>query len=103
MKKITYCFIISCLILPGLADAQPYDLDPPRWFPLELGSYWHYEYQDVIFRWDVIKTADWVIDLGPEGGQGGGEIVAVGPPEKIAATKGSYTGRYLSQTLGRSV
>ena len=42
---------------------------------------------------DVIKTADWVIDLGPEGGAGGGRIVAEGPPEKIARTPGSYTGR----------
>jgi excinuclease ABC subunit A len=44
---------------------------------------------------DVIKTADYIIDLGPEGGDGGGEIVAVGTPEEIAQTKRSYTGRYL--------
>ena len=44
---------------------------------------------------DVIKTADWVIDLGPEGGDAGGEIVAIGPPESIAAVKASHTGRYL--------
>jgi len=44
---------------------------------------------------DVIKTADYIIDLGPEGGEGGGEVVAVGPPEKIARTDRSYTGRYL--------
>ena len=42
---------------------------------------------------DVIKTADHVIDLGPEGGAGGGRIVAIGTPEEIAATQGSYTGR----------
>ena len=41
---------------------------------------------------EVIKTADWIIDLGPEGGDGGGEIVAAGTPEQIAATKRSYTG-----------
>jgi excinuclease ABC subunit A len=41
---------------------------------------------------DVIKTADWVIDLGPEGGVGGGEVVVVGPPEKIAKDKDSHTG-----------
>jgi excinuclease ABC subunit A len=44
---------------------------------------------------DVIKTADYIIDLGPEGGERGGEVVAVGPPEKIARTDRSYTGRYL--------
>ena len=48
---------------------------------------------------DVIKTADWVIDLGPEGGDGGGRIVAEGPPEAIAANPASHTGRYLSQVL----
>jgi len=48
---------------------------------------------------DVIKTADWVIDLGPEGGAGGGAIVAEGPPEAIAACPASHTGRYLSQML----
>src|SRR4029079_10509773 len=44
---------------------------------------------------DVIKTADWIIDLGPEGGAGGGEILAVGPPESIAAEPHSYTGQAL--------
>ena len=44
---------------------------------------------------DVIKTADWILDLGPEGGKAGGRIVAHGPPEKVAATTGSYTGRFL--------
>jgi excinuclease ABC subunit A len=44
---------------------------------------------------DVIKTADWVIDLGPEGGGGGGAIIAQGTPESIAAAPGSHTGRYL--------
>jgi excinuclease ABC subunit A len=48
---------------------------------------------------DVVKTADWVIDLGPEGGDGGGRIVAAGTPEQIAASKGSYTGQYLKQAL----
>ena len=48
---------------------------------------------------DVIKTADWVIDLGPEGGDGGGEIVAVGTPEKISKVKKSYTGKYLKALL----
>jgi excinuclease ABC subunit A len=48
---------------------------------------------------DVIKTADWVIDLGPEGGAGGGRIVAQGPPEEIAACSASYTGRFLSRAL----
>ena len=48
---------------------------------------------------DVIKTADWVVDLGPEGGDGGGRIVAVGTPEQIAANMGSYTGHYLRSTL----
>ncbi|HWD93117.1 MAG TPA: excinuclease ABC subunit UvrA [Verrucomicrobiae bacterium] len=48
---------------------------------------------------DVIKTADWVIDLGPEGGEGGGQIVAQGPPEKIIECEASHTGRYLRQVL----
>jgi excinuclease ABC subunit A len=48
---------------------------------------------------DVIKTADHVIDLGPEGGIGGGEIVAVGTPEKVAKVEGSFTGRYLKEAL----
>ncbi len=48
---------------------------------------------------DVIKSCDWIIDLGPEGGQGGGRIVAQGPPEKVAATKGSYTGYFLREVL----
>ncbi len=50
---------------------------------------------------DVIKTADWIIDLGPEGGDGGGEIVAVGTPETIARSKTSWTGRYLKPMLER--
>jgi excinuclease ABC subunit A len=49
---------------------------------------------------DVIKTADWVIDLGPEGGEDGGRVVAQGPPETIAACAGSHTGRYLANVLG---
>jgi excinuclease ABC subunit A len=49
---------------------------------------------------DVIKTADWVIDLGPEGGHAGGEVVAVGTPEEIAKCKGSHTGRFLKARLG---
>jgi len=50
---------------------------------------------------DVVKTADWVVDLGPEGGDGGGRIVATGTPEQIAATQASYTGRYLAAVLDR--
>jgi len=52
---------------------------------------------------DVIKTADWVIDLGPEGGEGGGAIVAAGTPEDIAATGASWTGRYLAPVLERGL
>jgi excinuclease ABC subunit A len=48
---------------------------------------------------DVIKTADWVIDLGPEGGDGGGEIIAEGTPEEVANNKKSYTGKYLKPYL----
>ena len=51
---------------------------------------------------DVIKTADWIIDLGPEGGVKGGMIVAEGTPEQVAAAKGSYTGHYLKPLLERS-
>ena len=48
---------------------------------------------------DVIKTADWILDLGPEGGDGGGLIVAQGTPEDVAATEGSHTGRFLAPLL----
>jgi excinuclease ABC subunit A len=48
---------------------------------------------------DVIKTADWIIDLGPEGGEAGGRIVAQGTPEDVARTKGSFTGEYLARVL----
>jgi excinuclease ABC subunit A len=50
---------------------------------------------------DVIKTADWIVDLGPEGGDGGGTVVATGTPETVAADKHSYTGRYLAPLLSR--
>jgi excinuclease ABC subunit A len=50
---------------------------------------------------DVIKTADWIIDLGPEGGAGGGRIIAEGTPEQVAEAPGSYTGRYLKPALER--
>jgi excinuclease ABC subunit A len=50
---------------------------------------------------EVIKTADWIIDLGPEGGDGGGEIVAAGPPEEVVREKRSYTGQFLKPVLGR--
>ena len=48
---------------------------------------------------DVIKTADWIVDLGPEGGAGGGQIIAAGTPEQVAKTPASFTGRYLSHLL----
>jgi excinuclease ABC subunit A len=51
---------------------------------------------------DVIKTADWIIDMGPEGGAGGGRIVAEGPPETVAQSKGSHTGHYLSRVLAEN-
>ena len=50
---------------------------------------------------DVVKTADWIVDLGPEGGSGGGEIVATGTPETIAATAASYTGQFLVALLNK--
>jgi excinuclease ABC subunit A len=50
---------------------------------------------------DVIKTADWIVDLGPEGGDGGGMVIAQGTPEQVAAVEASYTGRYLRGVLGR--
>jgi excinuclease ABC subunit A len=49
---------------------------------------------------DVIKTADWIIDLGPEGGVRGGAIVAQGTPEDVAATPGSHTGKFLAKVVG---
>ena len=48
---------------------------------------------------DVIKTADWVVDMGPEGGVEGGEIIAEGTPEKVSETKRSYTGQFLKDIL----
>ena len=50
---------------------------------------------------DVIKTADWIIDLGPEGGAGGGEIVATGTPEEVARNRASHTGHFLAPALGK--
>ncbi len=52
---------------------------------------------------DVIKTADWLIDLGPEGGDGGGQVVAVGPPEALVAVPASHTGRFLAEVLDPSL
>jgi len=49
---------------------------------------------------DVIKTADWIVDMGPEGGIGGGTVVAAGTPEQVAATPESHTGRYLAPLVG---
>ena len=49
---------------------------------------------------DVIKCADWVVDLGPEGGEGGGRVIAEGTPEAVAKVKGSYTGAYLVPIVG---
>ena len=48
---------------------------------------------------DVIKTADWIVDLGPEGGSGGGQIIATGTPEEVAKVKGSFTGHFLAPML----
>ena len=48
---------------------------------------------------DVIKCADWIIDLGPEGGSGGGTLVAEGTPEMVAKAKNSYTGKFLAEAL----
>src|SRR5436305_3044641 len=50
---------------------------------------------------DVVKTADWIVDFGPEGGEGGGEIVAVGSPEQVSQQPASWTGRYLAEALER--
>ena len=49
----------------------------------------------------MIKTADWLIDMGPEGGDGGGRVVAVGTPEDVAKVEASYTGQFLRQLLKR--
>ena len=48
---------------------------------------------------DVIKCSDWIIDLGPEGGESGGQIIATGPPEELIKNKHSYTGQFLKQQL----
>ena len=50
---------------------------------------------------DVIKTADYIIDMGPEGGDGGGTVIAEGTPEKVAACEGSYTGYYVGKMLDK--
>jgi excinuclease ABC subunit A len=47
-----------------------------------------------------VKSADWLIDLGPEGGDGGGRVIAEGPPEQVAKTEGSHTGAFLAPILG---
>ena len=49
---------------------------------------------------DVIRTADWIIDLGPEGGEKGGYIVAEGAPEQVARVEGSHTGKFLREVIG---
>jgi excinuclease ABC subunit A len=51
---------------------------------------------------DVIKSADWIVDLGPEGGSGGGQVVATGTPEQVARTEGRHTGAFLAEVLGGS-
>jgi len=48
---------------------------------------------------DVIKQADWIVDLGPEGGEAGGEVIATGTPEQVAEVEGSSTGQYLRELL----
>jgi excinuclease ABC subunit A len=48
---------------------------------------------------DVIKQADWIVDLGPEGGEAGGEVIATGTPEEVAEVAASYTGRFLRELL----
>jgi excinuclease ABC subunit A len=50
---------------------------------------------------DVIRSADWIIDLGPEGGSGGGHVVATGTPEDIATVTASHTGIFLAEAMGR--
>ena len=50
---------------------------------------------------DVIKSADWIIDMGPEGGAGGGTVVAQGTPEEVAQVKESFTGQYLAEVLAK--
>ena len=50
---------------------------------------------------DIIKVADWLVDLGPEGGDGGGEVIATGTPEDVALQDSSYTGRWLRPVLAR--
>jgi excinuclease ABC subunit A len=52
---------------------------------------------------DVIKTADWIIDIGPEGGSGGGEVIAQGTPEEVASVEASFTGRYLGRLLNKQL
>ena len=52
---------------------------------------------------DVIKCADWIIDMGPEGGDGGGKIIAKGTPEAVARSKKSHTGHYLKPVLARTL
>ena len=52
---------------------------------------------------DVIKTADWIIDMGPEGGADGGKIIAEGTPEKIAENKQSYTGKFLKNIISNNM
>ena len=88
------------------------DIDRPKlWWPWSLGAQHltDVEVQVVVdggnsvivieHNLDVIKTADWVIDLGPDGGDRGGELIAVGTPEQVAKVRSSHTGRYLAPAL----
>ena len=59
-------------------------------------------YTDTQSALDVIKTADWLIDLGPEGGAGGGKIIATGTPEEVAKNPASVTGKYLAPLLKKN-
>ena len=76
----------------GMMSYQNGDSTPANWVAPDLGI-------RLNFYMDVIKAADHVIDLGPEAGDEGGEIVAEGPPEVVAQTAGSYTGKFLAEVL----
>lgn len=75
-----------------------------KWLPKDSFSQILDDYKDLVARehnLDVIRCADWIVDLGPEGGDKGGQIVVTGTPEEVAEHPTSHTGRYLKQVLAQ--
>ena len=121
MGAVNDCINQKCnetLVIPSTENQsitfQPCDVctQCPTSKPRTIQAWWYYFYPNGVeagntiivieHNLEVIKTADWIIDLGPEGGGGGGRIVAAGTPEQVADAPGSHTGRYLADYLRRT-